>query len=303
MPDLQSLRRQFADARFLSFDDVNGLIRLHVKTPACTATAFLQGAHLAEWQPTGQNPCIYFGRKSDLTPGKPFRGGVPIAFPWFAKDRKLDRIDGHPGPMHGFARTQPWTLEHAAMRGPDAELLFALHPTPESTSLGFPAFLVHMRMLLGATLHLELTVRNTGSAPLTFEEALHTYYAVADVHEMNVHGLENVPYIDKNDNFVVKPAEHVPLTITRPTDRVYLDTTGPYEIRDIAGRRLLRIEKTGSRSTITWNPYAAMPDLGEWEWHSFVCVETANVDRDQVTLAPAAEHTMGMKLSVHPLPR
>jgi len=31
---------------------------------------------------------IFLSRKSDLAPGKPLRGGIPVVFPWFATDSK-----------------------------------------------------------------------------------------------------------------------------------------------------------------------------------------------------------------------
>jgi glucose-6-phosphate 1-epimerase len=35
---------------------------------------------------------------------------------------------------------------------------------------------------------MQLTVANDGTSPLVFEEALHTYHAVADIHEVTVDG-------------------------------------------------------------------------------------------------------------------
>ncbi|SEG16543.1 glucose-6-phosphate 1-epimerase [Bryocella elongata] len=295
---IDTLRQRFASARFLTFDSLNGLTRLNVSTPACTATIFLQGAHLVAFKPTGEQDVIFMSRKSDYELGKAFRGGVPVVFPWFATDSKKDRVDGHPGPSHGFARVQDWTLESAAMRGDAAELVLKLGPTAMSRHMGFDSFALTMRFRFAHTLTAELTVENPGTSPLEFEEAMHTYFHVTDIHETSIQGLEDTGYIDKVDNFTHKPAAHAPITFTGKVDRVYLDTAGPYVIRDGAGSREIHMSKQDSRSTITWNNGGPLPDLGEWDWHDYVALETGNVDVNRITLAPGEKHTMSFTAEV-----
>ena len=41
-----------------------------------------------------------------------------------------------------------------------------------------------------------------------------------------------------------------------------------------------------------------MPDFGDDEWPSMVCVETCNVGESAVTLAPGASHTMTATVTV-----
>ena len=48
---------------------------------------------------------------------------------------------------------------------------------------------------------MELETRNEAQEPLTYEEALHTYFAVADIHQASVSGLEGTTFIDKTDGF------------------------------------------------------------------------------------------------------
>lgn len=294
----EALQQRFASERFLTFDSLNGLTRIHVTTPACTALVFLQGAHLAAFQPTGEQAVLFMSRKSEYEPGKAFRGGVPVVFPWFATDSKKDRVDGHPGPSHGFARVQEWSLDSATMHGDVAELVLTLGPTDMSRHMGFDSFELTMRFRFARTLTCELTVENPGVAPLEFEEAMHTYFHVSDVHETTITGLEDTGYIDKVDNFAHKPAAHAPVTYSSKVDRVYLDTVGPYVIRDGAGKREIHMSKQGSRSTITWNNGGPLPDLGEWDWHDYVALETGNVDVNRITLAPGEKHAMSFTAEV-----
>ncbi len=296
--DVGELQRQFASAKFLSFDEVNGLVRVHVETSHATATIYLQGAHLTSFRPAGQAEVIFLSRKSDLAPGKPLRGGIPVVFPWFATDSKKDRIDGHPGPSHGFARTQDWTLKSAVLVGSDVELMFELGPTAVSRSMGFDRFRLELVFTIGRALTLGLTVTNDDDKPLFFEEAFHSYYHVTDIHEATVEGLEQTSYIDKTDGMKVKPAEGRPIHFTQMVDGVYNNTTGKCMVHDRTVNRRIHVRKENSNSTVVFNPWKELPDLGPWEWHEMVAVETANVGSNAITLAPGAMHTMRARISV-----
>lgn len=298
--DVAQLKEHFALPGVLDFHETpSGLIYLAVTTAHASATVYMQGAHLAHWQPVGQQPVIFVSRRSELAPGKPIRGGVPIAFPWFA-----NRHDGKAGSSHGFARIQPWTLAFAALAGDDLHLTFTLGPTEMSRSLGFDRFRLVHQLTIGRTLTMQLTVANDSDAPLVFEEALHTYYAVADVHEATVTGLEGTTYLDKVDNFQAK-AQQGAVTFTGPTDRVYLNTSATCVIHDVAGKRRITVAKTGSNTTVVWNPWesgaAKLPDIEASEWHEFLCVETVNAAANSVTLAPGASHSMQAHVSVEDL--
>ncbi len=297
--DLAQLSEHFALPGVLSFHQLpSGLIYADVSTSHATARVYLQGAHLAAWQPTGQEPVIFMSRKSDLAPGKPIRGGVPLAFPWFATDSKNDRIDGKPGPSHGFARTQDWTLASVALAGDDLHLIFTLGPTEISRKLGFDKFRVAFRLIIGRSLTMQFTVANDAPMPLVFEEAMHTYFSVVDVHEVSVTGLEPTSFIDKTDNFKVNPAANAPLRFTGFTDRVYPNTTATCVIHDEAGRRKITIAKTNSNTTVVFNPWRELPDMGPDEWHEMLCVETVNAGANAVTLESGQTHTMQAYITV-----
>jgi glucose-6-phosphate 1-epimerase len=295
--DINQLNEHFGLPGVLVFHaTASGLIRADITTPHATATVYLQGAHLTAWQPAGHKPVIFTSRKTELTPGKAIRGGVPIAFPWFA-----NRHDGKTGPSHGFARIQDWTLAFAALSGEDLHLTFTLGANDLSRSLGYDQFRLAYQLTIGRTLTMQLTVANDGGAPLVFEEALHTYYAVTDIHEIAISGLDGVSYLDKVDNFN-KKLQHGDITVTGPTDRVYLDTTATCVLKDPAGKRHINVAKTGSTTTVVWNPWedgaAKLADMDPTEWHEFVAIETVNAATDAVTLAPGATHTMQAQVTV-----
>ncbi len=295
--NLAQLNDHFGIPGVLAFHATSGgLICADISTSQATAVVYLQGAHVTAWQPKGQAPAIFVSRKSDFTPGKPIRGGVPIAFPWFAA-----RHDGKTGPSHGFARIQDWTLAFAALAGDDLHMTFTLGPTEISRGLGFDRFRLAYQLTIGRALTMELVVVNDGAVPLIFEEALHTYYAVSDIHEIGVTGLEGVTYLDKNDSLKPKQ-QHGTIAITEPTDRVYLNTTTTCALHDAGSKRRIRVSKAGSNTTVVWNPWetgaAKLPDMDATEWHEFIAIETVNADANAVTLAPGATHVMSAAVSI-----
>jgi len=296
--DLKQLNDHFGIPNILHFELHNGLVRAVATTPTASATIYLQGAHLTHWKPADQQPVIFMSRKSDFAPGKPIRGGVPIAFPWFATDSKADRYQGKPGPSHGFARIQEWTPSFAALAGDDLHLTFTLAPSELSREMGFDHFRLAFELTIGRTLTMKLAVANDASTPLVFEEALHTYFCVVDVHEISVTGLEPTSFIDKTDNFKVKPAANAPLVFTGFTDRVYPNTTATCIIQDSPGRRAIQVEKQNSDTTVVFNPWKELPDMGPDEWHEMVCVETVNAGPNTITLAPGASHVMQAHIAI-----
>ena len=94
------------------------------------------------------------------------------------------------------------------------------------------------------------------------------------------------------------------LRITKETNRVYSNTTGPVEIHDAKFRRKIRIGKSGSADTVVWNPWTTqiMSDFDPAEHARMICVESGNVKRNKISLAPGKTSTLRVELSSAPLP-
>ena len=191
-------------------------------------------------------------------------------------------------------------MTFSALAGEDVHMTFTLGPTAMSRSMGFDKFRLAFQLTIGRTLKMELTVANDDDKPLVFEEAMHTYFHVIDVHEVSVTGLEPTSYIDKTDSFKVKPAAHAPLVFTGFTDRVYENTTATCAIHDPLAKRVISIEKGNSNTTVVFNPWKEMPDLAADDWHEMLAVETVNAGVNAVTLAPGKVHTMTSHVTVTP---
>jgi glucose-6-phosphate 1-epimerase len=275
-----------------------GLVRAVISTPAAEAELYLQGAHLAHWAPRGQRPVLFVSPKSQFAPGKAIRGGVPIIFPWFGS-----RGDGMPGPAHGFARTAEWTVESARQHEDGkVEITLTLASSDATRAFFDTGFRLRFRVTVGSELKMELDTSNEASAPFTFEEALHTYLAVGDVRQASVFGLENSSFIDKTDGFKRKRQDGGPLRIAGETDQVHLSTQAACTLWDPVWNRRIIIEKSGSNSTVIWNPWAdkskGMTDMADDGWEQMVCVETANAADNAVLLSPGESHKLTATIRV-----
>ena len=140
--------------------------------------------------------------------------------------------------------------------------------------------------------------------PLIFETCLHTYFNIGDVNTVSVSGLKGVEYIDKAAGFKRVREANEAVRINAETDRVYLNHTGATAIHDPTLHRTIQVEKSGSVSTVVWNPWInksqAMPDFGDEEYNQMICVESGNVNENKLTLAPGAKSVLKVVLSSQP---
>jgi glucose-6-phosphate 1-epimerase len=274
------------------------LLLLAIRSPLAEAHIYLHGAHVTHFQPRDAAPVLFMSQQSAFTPDKPIRGGVPLIFPWFGPRA------GHPdAPAHGFARVAEWQVESLTIDGDEiVTAVFLLQADSETRKLWPYDFTLRYRVAVGRTLVMTLEVENTGQEPFTFENALHTYFAVGDVRETATRGLENSDYLDKTDGLQRKKQGSEPIRITQETDRIFENTRKTCVVEDEKLKRRITIEKSGSQTTVVWNPWvakaAAMADFGDEEWPRMLCIETVNASANTVTLAPEKSHAMRAVVSL-----
>lgn len=275
------------------------LTRLQITTALSAAEIILQGAHVTHFQTAdAAAPLLFLSGSSHFAPGKPIRGGVPVCFPWFGP-----RAGHSESSAHGFARILPWEVESLTGsndRGVNAVLRLT---SSEQTRADWPHdFIARLRVEVARQLKITLEVENTGAAPFHFEAALHTYFAVSDIRNVSVTGLEGAAYIDKVDGQRRKQLGSEPLRIEAETDWVFPGNDATCIIDDPALSRRIVVEKSGSHTAVVWNPWiakaAAMPDFGADEWPRMLCIETANTGADAITLAPGALHAMSAMIGL-----
>jgi D-hexose-6-phosphate mutarotase len=189
-------------------------------------------------------------------------------------------------------------------READGSLRALFELTPDAAARGGFAteLLAALAVTVSRSLQMELTVRNVGHTAATFEEALHSYFAVSDVRQVRVRGLEGAGYVDTAAGMARRAGEAAPVAIAAETDRVYTGATGTVTVEDPGWQRRIAVAKRGSATTVVWNPWVAkakaMPDFGDDEWTGMVCVETANALDDAIHLAPGDSHVMVATLDV-----
>ena len=209
-----------------------------------------------------------------------------------------------PQPPTTRVPTAPPTASPASPSGPSpsppspatTSLTLTLGPSDTSRSLGFDNFALVYEITLGTELDVKLTVTNQGTKPLHFEEAFHTYFSIGDSQQVSIIGLSDTEYLDKTDGFKRKRQTDPLLKLTGETDRPYLDTLVPINIDDPVLRRRITIDKAGSQTTVVWNPWSALtatlPDMSPLCWLTMLCIETANVTTNAITLASGDHHCM-----------
>jgi glucose-6-phosphate 1-epimerase len=293
------LTADFGIAGVLDFVETEcGLVKAAISLDGISGELYLQGAHVTAWQPPGERPVLFTSPNSAFAPGRAIRGGIPIIFPWFGANRQVPAA-----PQHGFARTTTWHLDGVETTGTESLALTLSLGDGDVGSPFWPApFRAIYTVTFAQTLSLRLAVQNRAAHPITFEEAMHAYFAISDTSTIAISGLAGTTYIDKTEAARRKPQTAALVTITAETDRVYLDTPGRCAIEDRGWRRCVVIEKVGAASSVVWNPWAekaaAMVDLGDPAWRGMVCVETGNVADNEVRLAADDEHQMSTVISV-----
>lgn len=300
MHNLDTLNR-FAIPGQLAFRaHPTGLIFAEIDNASGLASLCLQGAHLTSFRPKAQpEPVVWVSEAARYLPGKSIRGGVPVCWPWFGAHPRESQF-----PAHGFARTVPWAVIDSGASNGVTHLTLQLQPS-EATRAQWPHDTpVTLRVQVSDVLEMALTTHNASGQTLALSEALHTYFQVGDIAEVELHGLDGCAYLDKTEDFARKRQAGA-LRFGGETDRVYVDTTAECVIVDPRLQRRLRIAKQGSSSTVVWTPWeqkaAAMGDYTAQGWRNMLCVESANAAGNALSLAPGATQTLRVRYSAEAL--
>lgn len=267
-----------------------------------------QGAQLLSYQPHEQPPLVWLSETAEYRHGQSVRGGVPVCWPWFGN---LDRnpvdirtaYQGDKPPAHGLVRALDWQLDDIA----DEQGRLSAHFSFDA-SQGLPGWAHSARLELvmrfGERLTLEMTTHNLGDKPLPLTQALHTYFAVSDCRQISIEGLQGNRYLDAMENWGERQ-QHGVTRITGETDRVYLDVEKPLVIQDPLWERGIHVKAGGSRSAVVWNPWidkaARLSQMPDDAWTEMLCIETARVMDDAMSVAPGRSETMSVEIWSEPL--
>ena len=156
-------------------------------------------------------------------------------------------------------------------------------------------FSLELVVTLTESLSVELIIVNRGADSFTCTCALHSYFDVSDISKIRITGLENASYIDQLTDGPLK-VQKGPITFNGEKDNIYVDTEATCIINDPGYNRAIRVEKSGSNSTVVWNPWidksARMSDFGDTEYTGMLCIEAANAAHNAITLQPTEQHVL-----------
>ena len=268
-----------------------------------------QGAQVLSYQRIGEPPVLWLSEQAIFKQGKSVRAGVPVCWPWFGNlKRNPETVQalyhGEEAPAHGLVRGRDWQLLGIANEGAAVRVDFTL-PDTQGDLPGWPHNVeLTLSIVMAEQLQITLTSYNLDNVPVTLSQALHSYFAVSDVREVQVEGVEGLGYIETLANWEQRTQAGA-LGFAGETDRIYLQVPEQLSIVDANWNRRIRVTSSGSRSAVIWNPWieraAELPDMADDGWQRMLCIETANVWDDVVTLAPGASHSLSLSIGSEPL--
>ncbi|WP_303699464.1 D-hexose-6-phosphate mutarotase [Pseudomonas aeruginosa] len=264
-----------------------------------------QGAQVLRYRRT-ERPIVWLSEQAAFARGQSLRGGVPLCWPWFgdlarnpAPVRELWQGEGA-APFHGLVRGIDWQLQDIVEADASVSLVFSLQ-APAVPLADCPAAPhVEFALALGdEALQLTLDNHNAGAHPLAFSQALHSYYAVSDVRQVRVEGVQGCRYHDALQDWRPCRQDAAPV-IEAETDRVYLDVPARLAIEDPGWQRRIVLDSQGSTSAVLWNPWIdkarRLSQFAGDAWQRMLCVETGNLLEDAPRLAPGQSHRLSLRI-------
>ncbi|QDE31542.1 D-hexose-6-phosphate mutarotase [Shewanella polaris] len=264
----------------------NGLDYVDIDTALCQARIFMQGAQIDQFTPVGKAPLLWVSSADDYQPGNGIRGGIPICWPWFGMS------DTKGFPQHGFARNKIWVLESVNMRNELVDLIFTL-PASEIDKNYWPHdSQIKVLFTLGESLSVSIVNTNNADYDIKLTQALHSYFPIEDIHQLNVSGFSDSAYIEFGEG-PFKQHDDV-ITFKQETDRVYTQLGHTQELHTPNGT--IVVSRENSQSSVLWNPWieksTRLSRFNAEDYLTMVCLEAANVREDCVVMAPGQSHTL-----------
>jgi glucose-6-phosphate 1-epimerase len=289
--DIEQLNTEYGLANSLKFiEGKGGLPLIEIDNAQALAVISVYSGQVLSFQPKSEaNDVMFVSDKAYYQSGKAIKGGIPVCWPWFGPDpENLGRA------AHGFVRNRMWNVARSlTLPNGDTQVTLNLTDSPETQAIWPHAFELILTVTVGEALTVELITRNLGKEVIPLTQALHTYFKVGDINQVQVLGLDGTNFIDKTDGGAEK-SQIGAVMIAGEVDRVYTNvSTAELVIADASLARRICIASEGSKTAIVWNPWVEiaknMTDLDDDDYQRFVCVETANAANDIVKIAPGME--------------
>lgn len=281
--------------QYISTTTLDSSVCYDIDHPCFTARISQFGGQLLSYIPKGKNEIIWLSNKAKLDGSKPIRGGAPICWPWFgpAKNEHKDE------PQHGYVRNLNWNITHTTVNQQSMDIILSpqipnalKHKISLTVELKI-TFSFETSTPVGSSnaCSIELTTINSTDKPQGLSQAIHTYFSIESISNCRITGLNDVNYIDKLDNQVVKNQQG-DILITEHTDRIYITDLSSVDLQ--SQNMAVQISGKGHDSIVIWNPWVdnakAMPDFDDEGYKHMICVEMANTQN--LTLQPGQTHSL-----------
>lgn len=312
---------------YVTLKPEGALTCLQVNHPRASASIALQGAQVLEYTPAGERPVIWLSEKAAFQPGHSVRGGIPVCWPWFGDLRRnpqgvKSQYSLPEPPAHGWARTVEWQVDGIVDSAEGVTVSLSVSAAALASAPIPIVVLPRLQISIGERLQVLLinefpadsvaavdAVRSSGT--FSISQALHTYFAVSDIDNVVVEGLEGVPYLDTLKDWQ-EFTDVEPVQFVGETDRIYRllpaskqGSVSDVCLRDEGWQRRIRVRAAHSRSLVLWNPHVEkslrLSQFAPDAWRRMVCIETANILSDVVVLAPGESHVLQFEVGVEAL--
>lgn len=256
-----------------------GLSKLSIQSQLATAEIYLQGAQITKFQPKGESDLLWLSPLSHFDGSKPIRGGIPICWPWFGKHTEKPDL-----PQHGFARMSEFRLKSLyQLDDGTVSVKLQLSETPETLALWPYSFLLTVGFEIGTTLTVSVTTTNTSTRPMPITQAIHSYFNVSNINDVELKGLEHTKFLDKLTQ-QTQQLNNQSVSINGEVDRIHTTHNARLQLQN--KERIISIEQNNEDSTVVWNPWIekseTMNDFPDHGYTEMLCVEAANTEQNKV---------------------
>lgn len=264
----------------------NGLIKLSNNLAECLISIW--GGQIVSYRPkTEKNDVFWLANLNKFDNISAIRGGVPVCWPRFAAEKLNDNF-----PRHGFARISEWNLKNIMISDSKIEVKLSLIPDEKYKA----QVVADLYIKITDKLECSLETTNIGNKEFCYSEALHAYFNIGSRDETVIKGLSGYSYKSSLDGKIYKQKND--LTINEEFDAAFLNHTADIQIEDRIFNRVITLNKSGSNTTVVWNPNKDLEEMSVGQYKNFICVEPANQGDCFITLQPSEKHKITMVVGV-----
>ena len=276
----------------------SGIIVAEITSQFSRVTISTYGAQVLSYLPEGEvEDVLFLSEKAIYVQGKAIRGGIPVCWPCFSDDDS-----GFELPAHGFARNQVWQVIATKLsEDGSVTISLALGHTDATMAIWPYEFSLVLEVVINDSLEIVLTTKNLSQESFTITQALHTYFNIRDIDDIEIVGLGKLQYLDKLTDFSEKPQQgHV--QVAGEIDRVYLTPPPTVNLTKTGFARDIVITSVGTETLVVWNPgkeiTSLLSDVDATAYKNFICIETANAVVDKVLIDAGGHYSISAKYHV-----